>query len=54
MYGITPWLFNGMDPVLFIALVFLFISVRANKIATGAIPDKPASKKAPTNKNLRP
>jgi len=54
MYGITPWLFNGMDPVLFIALVFLFISVRANKIATGAISDKPASKKSQQTKTLDP
>jgi len=50
MYGITPWLFNGIDPVLFLTLIFIFISVRANKIAASTTQTKQL---VSTNKNLR-
>jgi apolipoprotein N-acyltransferase len=32
-YGITPWLYNGMTPLLIILISFLFVAVRANKMA---------------------
>lgn len=31
MYGITPWLYNGMDPIFFILFCMMFISIRVNK-----------------------
>lgn len=31
MYGITPWLYNGMEPLFFILFCMIFLSMRANK-----------------------
>jgi len=31
MYGVTPWLINGMDPVLFIFILFIVLAVIADK-----------------------
>jgi apolipoprotein N-acyltransferase len=36
MYGITPWLKNGMDPVLFLFIIFIGMAVIANKKASRA------------------
>jgi apolipoprotein N-acyltransferase len=32
MFGLTPWMRNGIDPILFILICFFIISLRTNKI----------------------
>jgi len=34
MYGITPWLKNGSDPLFFILLCLLYVAVRKNRLAS--------------------
>lgn len=41
MYGITPWLYNGMDPLFVILLSFIFVAVRSNKAAIKAQQETP-------------
>lgn len=43
MYGITPWLTNGMDPMLFIFILFIAVAVIANKKASRVTNRKPDS-----------
>lgn len=49
MYGITPWMRNGTDPLLFALLCLLFVAVRANKGANSATAKqiKPITNKQP-------
>jgi apolipoprotein N-acyltransferase len=35
MYGTTPWLVNGMDPILMIIIIFITLTVLASKKAEG-------------------
>jgi apolipoprotein N-acyltransferase len=45
MYGITPWMKNGTDPVLFILICLLIATVRSNKLAARTQQKKSAGKK---------
>lgn len=36
-YGLTPWMRNGMDPILFILLSFLFTAIRSKTMATAKL-----------------
>jgi hypothetical protein len=54
MYGITPWMQNGVDPVLFILICFIFVAVRSNK-NVGGLTDKeklPGQKNSAIDKSL--
>ncbi len=35
MSGLTPWMRNGIDAILFVLICILFIAIRANKTAKG-------------------
>ena len=39
MFGLTPWMRNGIDSVWFVLICILFIAIRANKTA-GKMPEK--------------
>lgn len=48
--GLTPWMRNGMDPVLFLILVLLFVAVRSKKRLT--INTEPNQSTLPVNEDI--